>query len=157
MLVEVNISNFILAHDQALSCKQLTLVNKMCFCSVCKQQDITSTMRNEVLSRVSGSFGALVLALKLSKMMFLHVCRYSVAGASSSVHGCLFTCAHLHSWYWWSWCHNGACLNKYLLSFYAIVWSLSHLQTNFRSQLFVCFVSWEKQLKWVAIVNAYCK
>jgi hypothetical protein len=44
-------------------------------------------MRNEVLSGVTGSFGALFLALKLSKMIFSHL---SVAGASSSVHGCLF-------------------------------------------------------------------
>lgn len=46
---------------------------------VCKQQAIISTFNNE-----------------------------EWAGASSSVHGCLFTSAHLYSWFWQSWCQCGS-------------------------------------------------
>jgi hypothetical protein len=116
------------------------------FCSVCKQQDITSTMRNEVLSRASGSFGALFLALKLSKMIFTH---FSVAGASSSIHGCLFTCGHLHSWYWQSWCQYGAYLNiSFVLLFYCVI---SLLLAN-QFQFYSCF----EELFQVLVISRFC-
>jgi len=38
----------------------------------------------------------------------------SVAWASCWAHGCVFTSAHLYSWYWQSWCKCGELLNLVL-------------------------------------------